>query len=434
MTENKQKIRIIKIAILAEEPLGWGSGKHYFPVILNNYKWQTKQKEYQFKTEYVYDKDILKGRLKDFDVLLCPGGGVGDGEAIMKGFRFLPKARKWKKQIKKYIENGGSYVGICGGVACFTGLDKGDGRKPKTLFERLYNNSNVGASCVKHFYKDLALPLFYPFQRKHPEKIGATGYIFSFKPSVTKNNKRVHTGGVPVDFVISKDNPVFSDYKDDKIRIRWWGGPGLTVPEKPDRAIKVLAKYPKDDFSTNPKTKINAWYYNGGITGLIRAFFKSLSILKKAEEKLKDVFIYTYYLAKPWVNSDKIVDLNYSDKPSITAEIYPNENKGRIILCTSHPEYMIWWNGYIEETKQNSENCIAEGFHEWKDISNFSKDYVDELTYTWWIVRRITAWAAKIPDDHLPPIKKDELNKDVEKIIKENILSDGTLLNQMKNI
>ena len=45
MRLNESKIKkkysinnIIKIAILAEEPLGWGSGKHYFPVILNNSK------------------------------------------------------------------------------------------------------------------------------------------------------------------------------------------------------------------------------------------------------------------------------------------------------------------------------------------------------------------------------------------------------------
>ena len=25
----------IKVAILAEEPVGWGSGKHYFPIILD---------------------------------------------------------------------------------------------------------------------------------------------------------------------------------------------------------------------------------------------------------------------------------------------------------------------------------------------------------------------------------------------------------------
>ena len=41
--KNSEKI-IIRIAILAEEPLRWGSGKHYFPVILNNYSWKINNK------------------------------------------------------------------------------------------------------------------------------------------------------------------------------------------------------------------------------------------------------------------------------------------------------------------------------------------------------------------------------------------------------
>ena len=35
--QNKSNVKIIKIAILADEPLGWGSGKRYFPAILDNY-------------------------------------------------------------------------------------------------------------------------------------------------------------------------------------------------------------------------------------------------------------------------------------------------------------------------------------------------------------------------------------------------------------
>ena len=82
-----KKNRVIKVAILAEEPLGWGSGKHYFPVILNNYTWTSGDITYKFSTTLIFDKDILRGKLNisDYDVLLIPGGGVGDGEAIAKG-------------------------------------------------------------------------------------------------------------------------------------------------------------------------------------------------------------------------------------------------------------------------------------------------------------------------------------------------------------
>ena len=87
--------RIIKIAILAEEPLGWGSGKHYFPVILDDYTWTSGYTSYKFSTEYIFDKDIIKGKLNisNYDVLLAPGGGVGDGHAIVKGFNSFRKVR-----------------------------------------------------------------------------------------------------------------------------------------------------------------------------------------------------------------------------------------------------------------------------------------------------------------------------------------------------
>ena len=125
---NSSRMKIIRVAILAEESMGWGSGKHFFPVILDGYTWDCEDIIYKFSTTYLFDKDILRGKLNtnDFDVLLVPGGGVGDGQAIMKGFTFLPKVRKWKKNISYFIKDGGGYVGICGGAALMTGLKTGE--------------------------------------------------------------------------------------------------------------------------------------------------------------------------------------------------------------------------------------------------------------------------------------------------------------------
>ena len=53
---SKKSIRNIKIAVLSDEPLGWGSGKNYFPAILNGYIWEVKNNHYQFKTNYISDK------------------------------------------------------------------------------------------------------------------------------------------------------------------------------------------------------------------------------------------------------------------------------------------------------------------------------------------------------------------------------------------
>jgi hypothetical protein len=415
--------KTIKVAILAEEPIGWGSCKHFFPVILNNYEWKVEDSTYRFATQYIFDKDILKGGLKAYDVLLVPGGGVGDGEAIVKGFNIFPRVRRWKKQICDFIKDGGGYVGICGGAALLTDL-KTD-TFPRTFVERQYNKSSLGISCVTSYYKSLAMPLFYPLQRRYPEKIGAMSYVFSFAPGETVDGTYIHTGGVPIDFQICKDNPIFRDFPYKKERVRWWGGPALIVPEKPDRKVKVLARYPKKELSEDKSTRIYAWKYTGGIGGFIFAFLKALKLIKKEKDSLKNFPIYTYYLAGPWEPTDKLIELNYSNKPCMTAEIYPNENEGRILLCAAHPEYMVWWGGHIEEVYDKAFNCLATGLHRWKNIEPLS----DELTHTWWMVRRFTAWAGKVPEEHLPPIRRER-----SKELSENIFWDGTLLNQMKNI
>jgi hypothetical protein len=434
-TEKNQEERLIRVAILAEEPLGWGSGKHFFPIILQNYTWTIHKKTYTFSVKYVFDEDIVKGRLNtsEFDVLLVPGGGVGDGQAVMKGFVSSGKARKWKKNISTFIKDGGGYVGICGGAALLTDLKTAD-KKPRSFLERQYHKSSLGVSCVSSYYKSIALPLFYPFQKSHPEKIGAIAYVFSFAPGETVDSVRIHTGGAPLDFQLCRDHPIFSDFSKDSERIRWWGGPALVVPEKPDRDVKILAKYLASEQTDGKDVKIHAWQYTGGIGGLFVAFLKALKYIKKENGTLKNVFLYTFYMAGDWKLTDRVIELDYSNKPSITAEVYPNDNKGRILLCTSHPEYMVWWNGHITEMNNTNFTCLGTGLYKWEGIAPLSQNAEVELTHTWWMVRRFVAWAAKVPDDSLPPIQKEELTQKDKSVLLKNVFWDGTLLNQIQNI
>ncbi len=427
--------KIIRIAVLAEEPLGWPSGKHYFPIILKDYSWTVNNNRYLFSTQYIYDKDIIHGKLNTnkYDVLLVPGGGVGDAEAIVKSFNFSRKVRRWRKNIKTFIEEGGGYIGICGGVTLFTGFHREKDKKNISFFEKHFNEKSIGISCVKHYYNKITFRFLLPFQ-KNPDEIGAISYVFSFAPGKTKDKKFIHCAGVPVDFRILKNNPIFLDYEKDTLRIRWWGGPALKIPKNNNREIKILARYPKNDFSTDSKTSIFAWRYEGGFYGLIRSLFKSLKFIKKNDESLKNLLMYIYYFATPWKKTDKKIDLDFSDRPSIVTEIYPNNKRGRIVLCTSHPEYMVWWEGFIDEVEENGENCVADGFHRWNDIKSLSKDLLKELTYTWWVVRRLSAWCGKVPDKDLPPISKETSTDEIKKIIRENIFWDGTLKNQIKNI
>ncbi len=426
--------RIIRVAILAEEPIGWGSGKHFFPVILQGYTWTTDDTTYTIETRYLFDRDILKDYLRSqkFDVLLVPGGGVGDGHAIMKGFHFSRKVRRWKRNIKTFIQDGGGYVGICGGAALATPLQTAE-KKPKTFLEKQYHKSAVGITCVSSYYKSLAFPLLYPFQRNHPEKVGAIAYVFSFAPGKTVDGVWIHSGGAPIDIQLCRNHPIFSDAPQDTLRIRWWGGPALLVPEKPDRKVCVLARYPKQDLSENPNLRIHAWRYVGGIRGLFAGFFKAAGYIKKEQKSLRNIFLYTFYLAGDWRGTEKLIRLDYADKPCITTEVYPNENKARIVLCTPHPEYLVWWQGRIIETKNNDFHCLGKGLYQWKDIAPLSTDASSELMYTWWVVRRFVAWAAKVPDSHLPPLAMEEIHQE-KFVLSHNIFWDGSLHNQMINI
>jgi len=426
-------VKKIKVAILAEEPIGWASGKHFFPVILQGYSWKGKHQEYTIETSYIFDKDIRENKLNssNYDVLLVPGGGVGDGECVTKGLTLFPRVKIWKKNIQTFIRNGGGYVGICGGAALLTELETANSRK--TFIEKLYDKSSLQVSTVKSYYKEIAFPLFYPFQRWFPEKSGPLAYVFSFQPGKTMDNRRILASGVPVTCKIDAEHDFFTGFTHNHICLRWWGGPGLIVPRNTDREVSILARYPAKDFSTDDKTQIKAWVYTGGILGFIRGLRKAARYIKKQNKNIKQLLTYFFYFTGDWKKTDKIVDLDLANRPCITTEIYPNDNKARIFLCTTHPEYMIWKNGDIQEVEDNQFNCIGKGFHRWESIKDFSKDGIKELTHSWWIIRRAVAWAAKIPSEDFPPIH-ESIDIKIMNELKQDVFWDGTLDHQMAKI
>lgn len=433
---NNQKINKIRVAILAEEPFFWRSRKYYHKLILDGFTWGNKNNKFTFNVTFLYDKDIIRGKLnrQNFDVLVIPGGGIGNNEALLKGLTFLPKVRKFKNNIANFVKNGGGILGICGGAALITDLKVENSRKPTTLTERLYNKSSLNISCVSSYFRTLAFPIFYTFQYKYPEKIGNSAYAFSFAPGQTVDGKYIMTTGCPLDLQIYKDNPIFQDSTEDTRRIRWWAGQSLILPENPNREVKILARYPKTDISSNDSAKIYAWRYIGGIRGLIRAILKSFKTTKKYDLGSNFVPLLTFYLAGDWEVTKTIIDLDMGNKPCITAEIYPNQHKGRIILSMVHTEYMVWWGGYIKSNYNDNFNCIGNGLHQWKDIDKLSTSLQKELTYNWWILRRFVAWLAKVPDNDLPPIKLGEITENVKETLIKNIFWDGREINRLKSI
>jgi hypothetical protein len=429
---NRQ--RTLRVAILASEPLGWGSGKHFFQALLQGYTWTANDTRYDITVDYLDDTDILQGRLTvdAFDVLVVPGGGVGDGHAIIKGIWLWPHARRWKQRIAAFVKDGGGYVGICGGAALMTDLQTKEG-KPRRFLERLYRNSALGVSCVSSYYRTFAFPLMYPFQSRHPEDVGAAAYVFSFAPGVTCDGAQVHTGGAPVDFRVDTHHPVFAGAK-PVVRVRWWGGPGLIVPPQPDREVQVLAWYPEVDLSENPSARIFAWRYIGGLWGLKKAVMDAFRLVKAQQAPLHKVFLYTYYFAGGWQRTDRPIILDQAQRPAVTVEVYPNERKGRILLCTAHPEYMTWKDGRIVEDSKQEGVTIGTGFRRWEGVEPLPVLLATGVTATWWMVRRFVAWAAKLPAEDFPPVDAAVLSEDDRMRLLPYLVWDGSQANQFLTI
>ena len=392
-------LKVIKVAILVEARL-MPSGKEYFIEMFEDYQWIVGNTKYCFELDLLYDKDILNGKLKAdrYDLIIVPGGGVGDGESLVKCFPTF-KNFMWKRKFASFIKNGGGYYGICGGTAFITDLDLD--RKPKSFLEYAYEKSSLGVTWVKSHYKTVSVPLFDKIFGLPPDYVGAGAFVMftGWNRSYTKLNP----SGVCFDCPINNSHPIFDDFLESYRRIRWIGGPSLTVPENPDRQVSVLAKYPVEEMSDNKSTQIHAWEYVGGVSGFVKGFFE---YLKNTDESagpsnIGDV----YFFAGDWKCTDKIIEFDFSNQPSMTAEIYPNENKARIVLTGLHPEFKVWWGGYINKTLDTEYNSLWNGLHRWEDIIPFNETVEDEYKYNNWINRRSISWASKkVPDNDLPPV------------------------------
>jgi hypothetical protein len=132
--------------------------------------------------------------------------------------------------------------------------------------------------------------------------------------------------------------------------------------------------------------------------------------------------------------TDVVIKSDLANRPCIVSEIYPNKNEGRILLCTLHPEYMVWFDGNIEEQNDIPNQCLANGLHQWKNITTLKEPFDENITHTWWVVRRFVAWATKVPECDFPPIQAQKLNSDEFSKISNSIIWDGSLKNQMENI
>jgi len=398
----------LQVAIYSDVPLGWdvNAPDDYF-LILEDYQWTVGNKTYKFVTTPIFDENILDGSINidNYDVLLVPGGGVGDEQSIVKGFfsKIRPKVINWKNKLFDFIVNGGGYVGYCGGTALMCHL----GKEPETFLENAYEKSSIGASDVKVYWK----------------ADGPSVFLDAWSAYTDETHGYPYYNGLCFDIPLNKNHPITDDFLDDTCRIRWIGGPSCIIPENPSSNITVLGQYPKEEISENESTRIQIWKYTGGVLGLIKGYFIGLKWLKAHNMPLSKGIVASIDFRYDWELTDEYVKLNYSNKPCMVAEVYPNENKGRLVLDTFHPEANVWWGGHFEVFPDHDENSVADGLYKLVDYKLFNETPEDEMTHTHWIVRREVAWAAKLPDNDLPPIYGPSQVCDFEDDVKSEIFT-----------
>ena len=401
---DSKNIIEIRVAIYTDEEENeefygpYGYSKH-FMLSLKNYFWQVENTIYYFNPNLISTKGIIRGELSknNYDVLIYTPDQA-DLYLFYTAFSKLPKNIMRVRSIRKFIEDGGGYIGACG-----SSLIAGDMKNtPKTVAEYILKKSCLKISCVKYELK-AAIPLLAQFVGRDVESIGPPMAYLLYSGWNVTNPKISFRSGIPLNVTISKDNPIFQDLNENKRKIRWIGAPGFEIPENLDREIMVLARFPEEEVSENDTINIHHWKYTGGIRGMMKALLSGKGKVHWGENL--GIGMKAYVFAEDWVQTDKVVETNVSNKPFMTAEIYPNENQARIVLCSGHPELNVWWGGHIREADDIPNNNLFEAFHYWEGVTPEDETPEDEFSYNYWIIRRSAAWASKkVPDDSMPPI------------------------------
>lgn len=317
-----------------------------------NYEWTQNNNTYSFKMTVIDEKDVIGTGPNpltndNFDVFVIA--------ASAKSYLVDGLNPTWKANVQKFVSNGGGYLGICGGAnAASQGFEN-----PDNIFHRRVNKGVLGLANV--YINDNFLG-----EWQYLLKIG----FDAFMRRNTTNSSYPSYVTVNLSIQKSQDNEIFSVLNDDYRYISYAGGPGM---------------------------------YNASL--LDTKLGPIIPLLTYNEELMKTKPIHYW---RPTLNGWKIysnVTTNLSGKFAGIATTY-NSN-GRVVLYGPHPEYpFVVINGTIKE-------YLGHGY-----MSSYllSKQYVYNyygyllnFSYNIWIVRRSVAWAAKIPEEDLPPISETSI-------------------------
>ena len=327
-----------------------------------------------------------------------------------------PIFMKARDNLNTFIKDGGGYIGYCGGASL--PLRFADSSSINTWLEI---NENLNYFLDDEYFSKVGLqwnsgiPILdeylYPYRwgkwGNQPENVGCFAWAFE--------NETYH--GVPMKMKITNDgssHPIFKDFHSDEIVIGWAGGPAFKIISE-DEDIVELAFY-LDDLSEDEETKTNAWSFKPEFLKNLLKKIKNIinpgNFQNPEELKLKwwsilDQILHSYPTWK--YTNEELQDGHEHGLSHITIDNYINEEGGRIVLDGSHPlKDLFNKHGTFDyQHAPESSNPYFQDLYEWyNEVAEQPLDPETDLypsDLKWYQLRQI-AWAAGIPDTHMPPV------------------------------
>ncbi|KAA0007111.1 MAG: hypothetical protein FE045_01080 [Thermoplasmata archaeon] len=209
------------------------------------YGWHANGKTYVFLVNEISQKDILLGKLRNYDALVIGASG----RQYLYGIDKL-----WKERVRQFIASGGGYLGICGGAnEASMGYEK-----PSNAMDYLINKAVLRIANV-YINDDQDQEWQYLYKTAGIE------------------------GGVPIECRLLR-HPIFEAYPNDTRIIRYEGGPGMYPANANDKLlgeIEPIAIYNEEPSEKAPLhhwyKKWGKWYMDGNITTDIKGQYAGIA-------------------------------------------------------------------------------------------------------------------------------------------------------------
>lgn len=316
------------------------NNRHFYHIF--NYSWVSGNHTYRFQMTVV-DADDVRG---DGDVVFSPHRfdvlliGASASAYLVDGVDDA-----WCTSVQQFIAAGGGYVGICGGAnTASMGFED-----PRSLFQRRVNQGVLRIADV--YIND--------------DVVGEWQYLlkFGFDAFSRDYDNDSYPYYVSVETAVADSHPIFAGYDEDTRYITYAGGPGMYPAGQGNSLhgeVSTLLRYNEEPMKTKP---LHYW----------RPTLEGWTIWKNVTTDIK----------------------------GMAAAVATTYGEGNVVLYGPHPEHRVVVNGSVEEYLGHGIPNFAGPVERY--VFNYFGQRLSE-DYNWWIVRRSTAWAGGVPQEHLPPL------------------------------